>query len=173
MTAFGLPGRWTALACLLVFYSGAVPAVASEHEHEHSAGSTAAEAAGLDPQTAAVAGRLWKDLVCLCDRCELLTLVACHCPDAAAARNKVLELLRGKDLSSPAASEAAYQSVVQFYVARSGRQILASERGGRVSGDFIALIVALTVIIAACGAFVAVELRRRGRAASRSRVGRR
>jgi hypothetical protein len=165
-------GRWVALACMFMSCSGAVRASASEHEHP--AGSPIPEAADLDPRTAAVASRLWNDLVCLCDRCERLTLAACHCPDAAAERKKVLELLRGKDLSSPTASEAAYRAVVESYVGRLGQQVLASERSRGLSGDVAAWIGAVAVIVAACGAFVAVERRRRRRAApSRSRSRRR
>ena len=166
-------GRALTFACLLVFFSGPARALASERQHDHPAGSTVPEAVELDPRTAAVAGRLWKELVCLCDRCERLTLAACPCPDAAAERKNVVELLRGKDLSSPAASEAAYQAAVQSYVARSGRQVLASARSKGISADVATWIGSVAVVIAACGAFVAIELRRRRRTASRPRVGRR
>lgn len=93
-------------AALLVFLSTAAPGAASaadEEQHAHHAASS--EAAQLDPQTAAVARRLWGDLVCLCDRCERLALSACHCPDAAAERKNVLALLRGRDLATPNGAE--------------------------------------------------------------------
>lgn len=110
----------------------------------------------------AVAGRLWKELVCLCGRCERLTLSACRCHDAKVERHNVLELLRGQDLSTPTGTEEAYQSVVRTYVGRFGQRVLASEarHDAAVSETrdwllFIALITAVAVAI------VAFEIARR------------
>jgi len=103
-------GRRAGAGLLMVLLAGA-PAAASGDDHEHAGSAASAEISQLDPQTAEVARRLWGEFVCLCGRCERLTLFACHCPDAAAARKKVLELLRGQDLASPGGTEAAYEAV--------------------------------------------------------------
>jgi hypothetical protein len=127
-------------------------------------GGGSTETSQLDPHTAEVARRLWGDLVCLCGRCQRLTLSACHCPDAAAERKKVLELLRGRDLASPAGAESAYQAVVKEYVARfGGRHVLASEQSSGAPEDWPALAVSLAVIAAAIAAVAFLESRRRGR----------
>src|SRR6266700_3983968 len=105
-------------------------------EHDHAGGAGAAETSRIDPQTTAIARRLWGDLVCLCGRCQRLTLSACHCPDAAAERQKVLELLRGRDLATHEGTEAAYRGVVKEYVARfGGRHVLASDQGAGAPED--------------------------------------
>jgi hypothetical protein len=108
-----------------------------------------------------VARRLWGDLVCLCDRCERLALSACHCPDAARERKEMVELLRGRDLSSPAAADSAYQTVVAAFVARKGKQVLASERSSPAHADWPALVVSIAVLTMACVAVAVIEQRRR------------
>jgi hypothetical protein len=105
-----------------------------------------------------VARRLWGDLVCLCGRCQRLTLAACHCPDAAAERLKVVELLHGRDLAAPAQAEVAYQAVVQDYVTRFGRKVLTSEgTGPSTTGDWPALAVSIGVIAVACASVILFE----------------
>jgi hypothetical protein len=156
--------RFSAVAGLVVgLLLAAVPSAASEHDHGGS--SASAEASQLDPKTAEIARRLWGDLVCLCGRCERLTLSACHCPDAAAERKKVLELLRGRDLASSDGAEAAYQVVVKEYVARfGGRHVLASEqRRSSAPEDWPALAVSVAVVAVACAAVAFLESRRRRR----------
>lgn len=140
-----------------------LPLLWAAEDHEHAAG--AAEESHTDAPP--VARRLWHDLVCLCGRCARLTLAACACPDAAAERQKVLELLRGRDLSTPASSEAAYQAVVSAYVGRfGGRHVLAAERGSQ-EGGWVAWAVLGSVIAAVGGAAFALAQfrRRRGRRA--------
>jgi len=154
------------LLCLLVPARGA----ASKEHDDHVAPPP--EAAQLDPQTAEVARRLWGDLVCLCDRCERLTLSACHCPDAARERKHVVELLRGRDLASGGSAEIAYQTVVSDYVKRKGRAVLASERTSSAPSDWPALTVAVGIVALACGA-VAVREHRRKRARRSGRSSRR
>ena len=149
------------VAALLVFVLAPAPRAASEERHEqHDRPAPPPEAAQLDPQVAEVARRLWSDLVCLCDRCQRLTLSACHCPDAATERKNVLALLRGRDLAVPGGAEKAYQGVIDDYVHRKGRQVLASERTSGARADWPALAVSVAVIALACGAFAAIELRR-------------
>lgn len=153
-----------AISLLVGLLIASAPSVASERDHGYAANLASTETSQLDPHTAEVAQRLWRDLVCLCGRCQRLTLSACHCPDAAAERKKVLDLLRGRDIVSRAGAEAAYQTVVKEYVARfGGRHVLASEQPGGPPADWPALAVSVAVIAAACAAVVIVELRRRSR----------
>jgi len=146
------------LACLLAPATGAA---SEEHQGQHDHTAPPPEAAQLDSQTAGVARRLWSDLVCLCDRCEHLTLSACHCPDAARERKHILELLHGRDLATAGGAEAAYQAVVSDYVTREGREVLASEHNGGVPWALPALAVSVGVIALACGAVAVIEHRRR------------
>ena len=140
----------------------AAPSAAAKHDHAGGAGS--ADTSQLDPATAAIARRLWGDLVCLCGRCQRLTLSACHCPDAAAERKKVLELLRGRDLATHESAEVAYQGVVKEYSARfEGRHVLASEQRAGAPEDWPALVVSVAVIAVAVAAVAFLESRRRGR----------
>jgi cytochrome c-type biogenesis protein CcmF len=67
-----------------------------------------------------VAKRLWAHLVCLCGGCQRETLLECRCGQAANERTKILGMLEGMDLSTPAKEQAAYDQVVQAYVARYG-----------------------------------------------------
>ena len=167
--ARGRSRAWATLLAFIAVLEGSANA-AGDHDHEHPSKAATAEASQLDPKTTPVASRLWNDLVCLCGRCERLTLAACRCPDAAAERKKVLELLGERDLATPAGAEAAYQVVVQTYVARfGGRHVLASEKTAGISGiarDWIVLTVAATV---ACGAILVFALRHRRSPRSRGR----
>ena len=153
------------LLLLLAPASGAAPEQRAAHHHSEPA----SEAEQLDPQVAEVARRLWGDLVCLCDRCERLTLSACHCPDAAAERKNVLALLRGRDLAAPGGAEAAYQAVISDYAQRKGRQVLASERTKGPPADWPALVVSVAILALGCGAVAVIEMRRKR--ARRSRRG--
>jgi len=163
--------RKRAGAGLLMLFIAAAPSAAFAQEADHHGTSASAELSQLDPQTAAVARRLWGDLVCLCDRCRRLALSACHCPDAARERKEMVELLRGRDLSSPAAADSAYQAVVAAVVARKGKQVLASERSSPTRGDWHALVVSMAILAMACVAVAVIEHRRRhvSRAARRRR----
>lgn len=157
----------SALVCLLT----ETPSQADEHQHTSAEAS--AMQAHLDAKTAPVAQRLWADLVCLCGRCPRLTLAACQCPDAAAERKKVVELLQGHDLSSAAGSHAAYQAVVQAYVTRfGGRQVLASEGTGSADGSGAPWVLLVGLIAALGAGFVVIEVarKRRGRSRGRSRA---
>jgi hypothetical protein len=73
-----------------------------------------------------VAYRLRHDLVCLCPRCARLRLDSCGCPEAVAERENIRALLRAKDLTTPDAREAAYEAIVQHYLALHGPAILAA-----------------------------------------------
>lgn len=160
--------RWRQAACASLCLLAVVPSAASEHEHVHSTPPTEADA--LDPQIAPVATRLWNDLVCLCGRCQRLTLAACRCPDAAAERQTVVKLLRGRDLASPEAAQASYQAVVQTYVTRyGGRHVLASEAASGAPEDWPAWVVSVALVALACAGFVILEIRRQRRKRPRSR----
>jgi cytochrome c-type biogenesis protein CcmF len=67
-----------------------------------------------------IAKKLWSDLVCLCGGCQRESLAECRCAVAAQERERILGMLAGKDLSTPAAEQAAYADVVAAYVARFG-----------------------------------------------------
>ena len=69
-----------------------------------------------------VAQRLFRDLVCLCGGCKRETLAACTCGYAKAEREKVLGMLAGKDLSTPAAEEKAYVAVRDAIIKEYGGQ---------------------------------------------------
>jgi hypothetical protein len=146
------------------------PALADTAEHEHHGRTAALDVAQLDPQTAAVARRLWDDLVCLCDRCNRLTLSRCHCPDAAKERDQVVALIRGRDLSAQGGGEAAYRAVLDDFVQRKGRDVLASTRETSPSFDWLALAISVGIVALACAAVVIREYRRRSRRRLRSRV---
>ena len=153
-------GRRAKLGALL-FMSLLLQARGAASKEQDDHGAPPSEAAELDPQTAGMARRLWGDLVCLCDRCERLTLAACHCPDAARERKHIIELLRARDLTSNRVAESGYQEVVSDYVKRKGRQILASERTSNAPSDWPALAVAVGVIALGCAAVAVIEHRRR------------
>ena len=145
-------------ACLIATAPGADSA--DDHEMRVHSGPPP-EAAQLDPQTAAVAGRLWNDLVCLCGRCERMTLSACRCHDSAAERGHILEQLRGRNLTSPAGADAAYHAVLTDYVHRKGKEVLASERSSRAPADWLAWVASVGVLALACGAVALIEHRRK------------
>ncbi len=67
-----------------------------------------------------VAHRLWADLACMCGGCNKEALGECRCGNARAERERILGMLAGKDLSTPAKEEAAYREVVAAYIARFG-----------------------------------------------------
>jgi hypothetical protein len=90
-----------------------------------------------------------------------MKLSACHCHEAAAEREHIAEQLRGRDLASPAGAEAAYQTVVADYLARKGKQVLASERTNPAATEGTEHLIAMAIVLAACGALVLVQYRRK------------
>lgn len=119
----------------------------------------------------AVAGRLWNDLVCLCGRCQRLTLSACRCHDAKVERDQILQLLRGYDLSTDSGTESAYGSVVRTYVARFGRRVLASEaRHDAVVTETKDWLLFTALIAGVAVAIVGFEIARRRLTARSSRA---
>ena len=165
-------GFRSASAVALVWLSvvAPTPARADGSEREHHGRAATLDLAQLDPQTAAVARRLWDDLVCLCERCNRLTLSSCHCPDAAKERDQVVALLRGRDLSAQGGGEAAYRAVLDDFVQRKGRDVLASTRKKGLPFDWLALAISVGIVALACAAVVILEYRRRSRRRLRSRV---
>ncbi len=67
-----------------------------------------------------VAGKLMKELVCLCGGCKREDIYSCKCGYAAQERKKVNDLLRGKDLATEDGQQAAYDEVVKSFVAYYG-----------------------------------------------------
>lgn len=116
-------------------------------------GGGRAEHAGMaEEQTSAppLAHSLWSQLVCLCGRCDRLTLADCRCPDAAAERENILKLLKERDLSSPAKEKAAFEAVVQAYVSRFGEEVLASHQRSTSSswpGWLMLLVVPVALVL--------------------------
>lgn len=165
-------GSRSACAVVLVWLSVVAPspARADTAEDEHHGRAATLDLAQLDPQTAAAARRLWDDLVCLCGRCDRLTLSRCHCPDAAKERDQIVALLRGRDLSAQGGGEAAYRAVLDDFVRRKGRDVLASTRKTGPPSDWPALAISVGIVALACAAVVILEYRRRGRRRLRSRV---
>jgi len=96
-------------------------------------------------QIESVARKLRHDLVCVCPRCARLRLDACGCPDAAAEREQITRMLGERDLSNEDGRLAAYGAVREFFIARSGRAVLAD---APVPRDWTAPLVPLVVLVA-------------------------
>lgn len=148
-------------ALLLLMLLAAGSSFAGEDE-QMKAGPQPKEVADAPP----IAKRLWSELVCLCGRCQRLTYSACHCPEATAERKKILEMLHGRDLTTTAGEEAAHAAVLQAYVARFGRTVLASETP---SGDWMAWLELAAVPLAIIGAFYIIRSSRVRRPKARRR----
>jgi cytochrome c-type biogenesis protein CcmF len=161
--------RRLVLAAAPLTLAAVSPAAAQPRAHDHDQGqAVSTETAELPAQTASVARRLWNDLVCLCGECQRLTLAACPCPEARKERDKVLELLSGRDLSTPSASEAAYQAIVTAYIQRfGGRHVLAAENASP-STDSSGWIVLVSLLAVSGLVFIFLE-RRRSRGGRRRR----
>ena len=116
---------WLTIAVVLVF---AVASITRAHagDHDHPARTPPTMPDGTTPPP--VVERLWNDLVCLCGRCERLTLAACACEQAAAERRNIVELVAGHELATPRDERAAYDRVIDSYVKRFGQRVLATDR---------------------------------------------
>jgi len=75
-----------------------------------------------------VASKLMHELVCLCGGCKRESLYDCKCGYAAEDRCRVLDMLRGRDLSTEAARKTAYDDVAAAFVSEYGEQVLATPR---------------------------------------------
>ena len=64
------------------------------------------------------------DLACTCPTCNKLPLDECGCDFAAQMRGEMKELLRGSDLSTADARNAAYEAVRSAFVAKYGKDVL-------------------------------------------------
>lgn len=104
----------------------------------------------------AVARRLWHDLVCLCPECDRLRLDECRCEIARREREAIVDRVRQ---SAAEKEEDVYRNVVESYVARSGKRVLASESVG--GPDWPLLIVVLGVPTGGILAIVLFGSRRR------------
>lgn len=129
-------------------------AAAQTHADEHAGGPPKAEARDA-PE---VVRRLWHELTCQCGRCARLRLAECPCPDAAAERKKILERVRGLDLSSSEGEERAYREVVAEYVGRYGEAVLATEEGHRHRHVDPVMVGLLAVAFAGAGILAVLSL---------------
>lgn len=86
-----------------------------------------------DPGARAVAGKLMKELVCLCGGCQRESLYDCKCSYAAQERQIVLALLEGKDLSDEGKRSAAYKEVVGAFMQRYGGEHVLSTPRNQIS----------------------------------------
>jgi cytochrome c-type biogenesis protein CcmF len=69
-----------------------------------------------------VAKRLFRDLVCQCGGCQRLPLFECRCGYAKQERAKIMAMIAGKDISTPAGEEAVYVSVRDAFMKEYGGQ---------------------------------------------------
>jgi cytochrome c-type biogenesis protein CcmF len=113
-------GAPAALALALVLAGGGARADTTPMQGASGAHVIVQGAVEDDANAPPVARRLWKDLVCLCGGCQRETLAECRCGPAAKEREKILGMLAGMDLSTPAKQQAAYEQVVAAYVAQAG-----------------------------------------------------
>ena len=120
-----------ALGLSLAYSAPAAAAQPAEHEDAITARSgghnvSTGVAHMFRPDTD-VAERLMKELVCLCGGCQRENIGECRCGYAAQERRKVMALLAGQDLSTPEGQQAAYDAVVEAFVAEyGGRHVLAT-----------------------------------------------
>jgi cytochrome c-type biogenesis protein CcmF len=121
------------LAALGLGLGLARPAAAQPAEHVDESGRPAAGhdvdegVAHMFRPGSGTAEKLMKELVCLCGTCQRESILECRCGYAAAERQKVLNLLTGHDLSTEAGQKAAYDAVVEAFVAEyGGRHVLAT-----------------------------------------------
>ncbi len=101
----------------------------SEHEDEVVRGRGHADDAGWAhrfPPDSATAANLMNELVCLCGGCKRENLRDCKCGFAAMERKKVLGLLAGHDLTSPAGQATARRAVIGAFVREYGGEVLVA-----------------------------------------------
>jgi cytochrome c-type biogenesis protein CcmH/NrfF len=69
-----------------------------------------------------------KDLLCPCN-CSHRTLFECDCGMAAELRGQIDDMLKGRDLSTPALQKQAYDQILAKYIHEyGGEQVLANPR---------------------------------------------
>ncbi|HTM19677.1 MAG TPA: cytochrome c-type biogenesis CcmF C-terminal domain-containing protein [Kofleriaceae bacterium] len=175
-------GRAAEVAVLLLVFGGAgvglarvahaaAPPRQQALEHQDTeVGAAAHESdksyAGVCRPNSPTAGKLMKELVCLCGGCKRESLYDCKCQVAADERCHVLELLAGRDLSSESARQSAYDAVEKAYVDEYGEQVKATPKSN-VSWAVPAIAIGGGLIIVF---FLVRAWVRRGRAAVAERV---
>jgi cytochrome c-type biogenesis protein CcmF len=118
-------------ASLLALAGTAHAAQPAEHEDATALGAGGHEvgegAAHLHRPDSPVAQKLMSELVCLCGGCQRENILECRCGYAADERQKVLTLLSGYDVSTPAGEQQAYDAVVAAFVSKyGGRHVLST-----------------------------------------------
>jgi len=91
---------------------------------------------------------LMKELVCMCGGCQRENIFDCKCGYAAEERCRVLDLLKGRDLSTDEARKKAYDDVIGVFVDQYGEVVLSTPRSklswmlpmGAVGGALIILM---------------------------------
>lgn len=84
-----------------------------------------------------VARELFHDLACTCGECKHLSLASCPCGFAGEARQEILTMLQGRDLSTPEKQRAARGEVRDAFVARHGEDALAGSTGHPIAYDML------------------------------------
>ncbi len=105
-------------------------------EHQTNAPGMGADGTGYAhterPQNE-VADKLMHELVCLCGGCKREDIFSCKCGYAAGERKKVNDMLRGRDLSTPDARDAAYKAVINAFVAEYGGEHVIGTPRSKIS----------------------------------------
>lgn len=129
------------------------------------------ENAGVESPRLRLAHRLWAELACLCGRCPRVPLEQCKCSVAKEERQRILDLLAGRDLSTPKMQEAAYQDVKQLYLSRYAHQREGADDATLAPpSNPLDWVVAVTILLILAVLMVLVErLRRRSPQTLRTR----
>ncbi len=173
---FGPPGKRRGLALLaaILAHLPSTPSLATE---VGATGPTAlpSENAEVESPKLRVAHRLWAELACLCGRCARLPLEQCKCSVAKEERQRILDLLAGRDLSTQKMQEAAYQDVKQLYLSRHAHQREGADDDALApTSNPLDWVVAAAILLILSALMVLVErLRRRSPQTLRTQSARR
>lgn len=161
--------RWVLTAVLLLVTA---TARAQEPMNSFPDGGLSVEMLG-DSDIPPVAHRLFDDIECTCGQCQHMKLSECPCGFAGEAREEIMGMLRGKDISTPHKEEAAFRDIRQAFIARYGKQVSVSSREGSSVDPFVYLLIFLAV--STLGGFVYIVVTSRkpqgSRQAARTRAG--
>jgi len=162
-----------ALLAAILAHLPSTPSLATE---VGATGPTAlpSENAEVESPKLRVAHRLWAELACLCGRCARLPLEQCKCSVAKEERQRILDLLAGRDLSTPKMQEAAYQDIKQLYLSRHADQHQGPDDAALAPSNPLDWVVAAAILLILSALMVLVErLRRRSPQTLRTQSARR